>query len=652
MKLKYFYLMALSLIALNIYSCNKEDIYDNQTEEETEDQTDNDSDEEEETDESDEDNTLDTTYPEEDNSIKYISSHEFKRTIYIDDKNGSDNNDGLSEDGAIKTLDKLKEMNISNGDQILLKGGQSYKGNIILRDLNKNADDNNYIHIGSYGDSKAEIDFRGYPQGILVENTSRVEISDLRITANGGAYEYMLEESDRDKLYRYGIFISSYGKDNKKNISLVKDVTIINVNLCDIFYYNNWETPPSRPCKEWSTNNEEKYGWGIRALVQNGNGVDGIDISDCYIRNMSHTGIKMNASNVNTAPIENVNISDCRILEVGGPGSQFGRVSSLKMSGCTTINSGSRNDPRKWGRGSGMWCHTCKDLLFENNTFEGAEGIADCCGAHIDIGNENVVIQYCFSKGNAGGFVEVLGKNKNCSYRYNISVDDGWRNLDDETQKSYWGNIGTKGCIMTVNGLTTEEFVGPYYTYIYNNTIVWTGNLKYKNPFIFEMATSATGILVMNNIFWVPERMNTTWSEHSYDNGTFINNAFDFKVADQVNAQGKPIVRDMTEEEINKLNFVVKNNLYKIYNNSFNDILPEKYWDERPLKGDPQFINATGSKPEDFIPQNSSLINSGEVIQKLDTDNTSYGIKIGLTVNKDFFGNDINSPIIGAAIAR
>ena len=636
-------LLTLSILTINLSSCNNEEIIpdDETTEKESEDNTENK--------DEDEDKII---YPNEDNSIKFKSNHTFIRTIYVDAKSGYDTNNGLSESQPIKTLDKLKEMNISNGDQILLKGGQSYKGNIILRDLNKNADDNNYIHIGSYGDSKAEIDFRGYPQGILVENTSRVEISDLRITANGGAYEYMLEESDRDKLYRYGIFISSYGKDSKKNISLVKDVTISNVNLCDIFYYNNWETPPSRPCKEWSTNNEEKYGWGIRALVQNGNGVDGINISDCYIRNMSHTGIKMNASNVNTAPIKNVNISDCQILEVGGPGSQFGRVSNLKMSGCTTINSGSRNDARKWGRGSGMWCHTCKDLLFENNIFEGAEGIADCCGAHIDIGNENVVIQYCFSKGNAGGFIEVLGENKNCSYRYNISVDDGWRNLDDDTQRSYWGNIGTKGCIMTVNGLTTEEFVGPYYTYIYNNTIVWTGNLKYKNPFIFEMATSATGILVMNNIFWVPERMNTTWSEHAYENGVFINNAFDFKVADKVDTQGKPIVRDMTEEEINNLDFVVKNNLYKIYNNSVSEILPDKYWDERPLKGDPQFINATGSKPEDFIPQNSSLINSGEVIQKLDTDNTSYGIKIGLTVNKDFFGNDINSPIIGAAIAR
>lgn len=649
MKLKFFYLLALSLITLNIYSCNEESIYENETEEETEDQTDNDSDEE---DENDEDNTQNIVYPEEDNSIKYVSTHEFKRTIYIDDENGSDNNDGLSEENAIKTLNKLSEMNISNGDQILLKGGHSYKGNIILKDLNKNAADNNYIHIGSYGDSKAEIDFRGYPQGILVENTSRVEISDIRITANGGESDYMINQVDKNKLYRYGIFINSYGKDNKKNISLVKDITISNVNLCDIFYYNNWETPPSRPCKEWSTNNEQKYGWGIRALVQNGYGVDGIDISDCYIRNISHTGIKMNASNVNTAPVKNVSISRCQIYEVGGPGSQFGRVSNLKMSGCTTKNSGSRNDPRKWGRGSGMWCHTCKDLLFENNTFEGAEGIADCCGAHIDIGNENIVIQYCFSKGNAGGFIEVLGENKNCSYRYNISVDDGWRNLSDEIQKPYWGNIGTKGCIMTINGHTTKEFVGPYYTYIYNNTIVWTENLKYKNPFIFEMATSATGILVMNNIFWVPERMNTTWSEHSYDNGTFINNAFDFKVADQVNAQGKPIVRDMTEEEINKLNFVVKNNLYKIYNNSFNDILPEKYWDEKPLKGNPQFVNATGIKPEDFVPQNSNLINSGMSIPKLESDNTAYGIKLGLTVSKDFFGNDISTPIIGAVIPR
>ncbi len=70
-----FYLLALSLITLNIYSCNEESIYENETEEETEDQTDNDSDEE---DENDEDNTQNIVYPEEDNSIKYVSTHEFK----------------------------------------------------------------------------------------------------------------------------------------------------------------------------------------------------------------------------------------------------------------------------------------------------------------------------------------------------------------------------------------------------------------------------------------------------------------------------------------------------------------------------------------------------------------------------------------------
>ena len=56
-----------------------------------------------------------------------------------------------------------------------------------------------------------------------------------------------------------------------------------------------------------------------------------------------------------------------------------------------------------------------------------ANGPADSAGCHIDFNCDNVIVQYNLSVSNAGGFIEILGNNYNCSYRYNVSVNDGHR---------------------------------------------------------------------------------------------------------------------------------------------------------------------------------------------------------------------------------
>ena len=73
-----------------------------------------------------------------------------------------------------------------------MRGGYVYKGSIELKNLNQKATGNDqYIHIGSYGERKAIIDFAGYPNGILVENSSRIEITDLKIKGNGGLQSFI-----------------------------------------------------------------------------------------------------------------------------------------------------------------------------------------------------------------------------------------------------------------------------------------------------------------------------------------------------------------------------------------------------------------------------------------------------------------------------
>ena len=129
---------------------------------------------------------------------------------------------------------------------------------------------------------------------------------------------------------------------------------------------------------------------------------------------------------------------------------QMSGVKSGLVKGNYINGSGSNNDSRKWGRGSGLWTWGTTNEVIENNSFLNANGPGDSAGCHIDFNCSDVVVQYNLSVNNAGGFCEILGNNYNCAYRYNISVNDGYRvkgqNGAFQEGKIYWlsGYVGNK----------------------------------------------------------------------------------------------------------------------------------------------------------------------------------------------------------------
>ena len=76
---------------------------------------------------------------------------------------------------------------------------------------------------------------------------------------------------------------------------------------------------------------------------------------------------------------------------------------------------------------------------------------------HIDFGNKNIFFQYNYSEDSEGGFCEILGKNINSVYRFNVSVNDGFRNTNNSIWVSNYAGSG--------NAIKSDE------NYIYNNTI-------------------------------------------------------------------------------------------------------------------------------------------------------------------------------------
>ena len=175
---------------------------------------------------------------------------------------------------------------------------------------------------------------------------------------------------------------------------------------------------------------------------------------------------------------EGITVRGCGFLHTGGSGFVPNKSRNVLVEGCTFNHTGSSQDDRMWKRGSGLWPFDCQDVVIQENRFLNAHGPGDSYGAHIDYGNENVVLQYNFSYHNEGGFVEILGDNIRCGYRYNISVNDGYREDPDgepwdKKGKIFW--VGNYCGSSTVRCPSTE-------TFIYNNTVFVTDTL---NPEIY-----------------------------------------------------------------------------------------------------------------------------------------------------------------------
>lgn len=175
-------------------------------------------------------------------------------------------------------------------------------------------------------------------------------------------------------------------------------------------------------------------------MTNKGAKIKSIKIEGCNIEMTGHTGIHIFGFGDKTGStyLDGVTILNNHLKNIGGPGMVPGRCENVVVCGNVVDRSGSSIDPRMHARGSGIWPWTCNNVLIEKNKFMHARGKNDSCGTHIDFNCKNVVVQYNLSLDNAGGFVEILGNDHNCCYRYNISINDGFRIKGENKAQKGW----------------------------------------------------------------------------------------------------------------------------------------------------------------------------------------------------------------------
>ena len=516
---------------------------------------------------------------------------------YVNPLRGSHAFKGLSIEKPFISLDQLKKVQIQPGDSILLSTEGLHLGMIALKDIQATAE--KPVVITAYDKAKGErklarLEMESSLAGVLIDDCSHVHVSRLVITGNGALPDQQTEEAKM----RCGVLVRATHAGTQQHIHLEQ------LHISDIFYHPQGFKQDENEVR--TANGTSAYGFGIRFISENPSGqLHHLSVKQCNITNVGHTGIKLSGKNHNIVDFE---ISHNVLTRTGGPGMQASGVKDGHIYNNHVTYSGSDDDTRKWGRGSGLWTWGSDNVLIEKNHFLYANGPADSAGCHIDFNCRNVIVQYCLSAYNAGGFCEILGNNWNCAYRYNISVNDGYRERKVHNAFQEGKTLWTSGFV------GKDKRFGPCHCYIYNNTIYVDG----KNTARIAFENTTNGLVVANNILYI------------------VGNVKRVK-GDQYN----PEKADGNEAR----DILIKNNLFLTLDN-WNKAMP--YHDEKPLLGDPQFTYNGGISLTDYIPQNTALIkNKGLKLKPMKGD--KIGLKGGMTPHVDILGNVITgNPDLGA----
>ena len=524
------------------------------------------------------------------------SSSSGDTTYYISFSDGDDSKDGKSESNAFKNLGKINSITFAPGDKIKFKTGDTWKGYFKVRGSGSSSSP---ITIESYGSSsKPIIDGNGYQASLFLENVEYIEVNNLEFKneashkKSDNSVKLMSGSSRTGQDERYGILALRFGAG--KNINHLK---VSNVKISNIY-----PTP-----SEQSYNHQ---GYGMRFESYNDgelNYFDGITIDNVDISLTGHYGIHI-VNRMSGAQADfyhrNISITNSSFYDTGGSGIVFARSKNILVENSTFKGTGSTKDSRMWERGSGLWFYTCNDAIVQNSTFEDAYGVQDSFGAHIDWGNERVVIQYCLSKNNFGGFVEILGENLDCGYRYNISIGDGTR-TGAHNGKIFW--------VSDFAGSNSRK-IGSKNNFIYNNTVF----VPSTNPVTNSPMTP--DILIREN----------TEDTFVYNNLIYIDSGASLSI--------------LTNND-SDLNFF-RNNLYFGSVNIDPNTAFQHHSSE--IFVDPKLINPGSSDPNDYkLQADSPAIGKGILING--STNTSNFIQNN--GGKDYFGNSVSNsekPNIGA----
>ena len=325
-------------------------------------------------------------------------------TTYFVSPTGNDTNSGLSPEDAWQTIDKINNINLQPGDQVLFEGGKEFPGNLYL-DSNDGNNAANPVKISSYGTGKAKL-YAGDSFGIYAYNTAGFIIDNLIVAGSG------MNVNTHSGIY--------FANDLAGNVKL----DFIEVTNCEVFGFREFGIVVGA----WNGNS------GFSNVLIEGNKV--YNILDRGISSYGH----FSSSKVGYAH-SNIIVRDCEVYNIkgyskgahSGNGIVLSDVQFSTIEHSTVYNSGSGNT--NCGGPVGIWFWDADNVTIQFNEVYNMSSGTGCDGGGFDLdgGVTNGTMQYNYSHDNDGaGYLigQFTGARpmSNITVRYNISQNDAATN--------------------------------------------------------------------------------------------------------------------------------------------------------------------------------------------------------------------------------
>lgn len=321
------------------------------------------------------------------------TKHNQSKSYYISPK-GNDNNTGLSKSTAWKSLERINRETFHPGDAILFESGCTWNGS--LRPLGS-GEQGNMITISSYGeDNKPVINIgEAAGVGIALFNQSWWRIQGLEITSGappqlGIKREGISVKADKKDTIRGIVVRDCYIHDIWGQIGGAATSTMINIHriIEDITVENNI----IKRCDKV----------GIQVTGRNN-----IVIRGNYLENLGGDAIIVHGA---YRGLIEYNIADQTCLRTGDP----------------HLNTGDERRYDWWPHTAAIWMSHAKETIMQFNEVYNTGrqlGNGDGQAYDLDFGCENNILQYNYSRNNAG-FLLIMDNTHGNIARYNISEND------------------------------------------------------------------------------------------------------------------------------------------------------------------------------------------------------------------------------------
>ena len=425
---------------------------------------------------------------------------------YLSSSTGNDNNNG-SQTQPWKTLSKISNTTLGPGDTVYFKKGDTFRGHYVV---NGSGTEQSPITFTAYGTgnqpviSGSDHDDGGgdYREAILVENEDNMIFEDLEIQNHRTT-----SRSNVGDLVSFGIQVISSSAGTKNNFTF-RGMTFKNV------YGLYWVDP---------SNQSEFNAFEVSGLTFKsswGGIINNVVVEDSYFTDLQRIGIHIKNTSGKTSDKRNTNIVVRRneFFQIGGT-----CVLPIRTENCLIENNifnqpGAKTNDKMIGRGSAVWNWYSINTIVQYNQAINAKGILDSHGIHVDHSNVDTFIQYNYMQDCEGGFVEILGGNQRAVYRYNISVNDGWR------VNPNWAN--SDHTIWLNDKIGGQSGHPSYDSYIYNNTIVI--NKSGNDAFDTAIDINGQNTRIFNNIFYAVNGSGIGIQQVNYNDPNLImtNNLF------------------------------------------------------------------------------------------------------------------------------